>query len=184
MATSGQLTASTLEALLQDGKLTGAWILDPSRSRVSLKSRSMWGMAPVKGVFGQVSGQGTVSSAGEVTGTISVAAASVDTKVAKRDTHLRSADFFDAENHPSIVFDVQRITPASEGVTVTGTLTVRERTQPLSFAARVSSFDGDEVWLDADARVNRKDFGLTWNQLGMASMNNTITIHAVFTRQA
>jgi polyisoprenoid-binding protein YceI len=39
---------------------------------------------------------------------------------------------------------------------------------------------GDEVWLDAEVKVNRDDFGLTWNQLGMASMSNTITVHAVF----
>lgn len=183
MAPSGQLTASALDTLLRGGRLAGAWTLDPARSRISLQSRSMWGMAPVKGVFGQVSGQGTVSPAGEAKGTITVAAASIETKVAKRDTHLRSADFFDAENHPSIVFDVGGIAPASEGVTVNGTLTVRDRTRPLSFAARVSSFDGDEVWLDADVKVNRADFGLTWNQMGMASMNNTITIHAVFTKR-
>ncbi len=183
MAPSGQLTASALDALLRDQKLAGTWTLDPSRSQVRLKSRSMWGMAPVKGVFRQVTGQGTVSAAGQVSGTITVAAASIDTKVAKRDTHLRSADFFDSENHPSIVFGVNGITPAGEGVTVTGTLTVRDRTRPLSFAAQVSSFDGDEVSLDADVPVNRADFGLTWNQLGMASMNNTITIHAVFAKQ-
>ena len=41
----------------------------------------------------------------------------------------------------------------------------------------------DEAWLDADVKVNRADFGLTWNQMGMASMNNTITIHAVFTKR-
>lgn len=183
MAPSGQLTASALGTLLHDGKLAGTWILDPSRSRISLKSRSMWGMAPVKGVFGQFTGQGTVSPAGEAKGMITVAAASIDTKIAKRDTHLRSADFFDAGNHPNIVFDVGGITPASEGVTVTGTLTVRDRTRPLSLVARVSSFDGDEVWLDADVKVDRSDFGLTWNQMGMASMNNTITIHAVFTKR-
>ena len=48
--------------------------------------------------------------------------------------------------------------------------------------ARVSSFDGAEIWLDAQVEVNRADFGLTSNQLGMASMNNTITVHAAFTR--
>ena len=42
--------------------------------------------------------------------------------------------------------------------------------------------DGDEVWLDAEIQVDRADFGLTWNLLGMTSMHNTITVHAVFTR--
>jgi polyisoprenoid-binding protein YceI len=183
MTPSGQLAAPAVQALLQDGKLTGSWTLDPARSEIRLKSRSMWGMAPVKGVFREVSGSGTVAADGTVSGTITVAAGSIDTKVAKRDTHLRSADFFDTGNHPSITFTVDQITPASNGATVTGSLTVRDRTRPVTLGASVSAFDGDEVWLDTELKVNRADYGLTWNQLGMASMHNTITIHAVFTRK-
>jgi polyisoprenoid-binding protein YceI len=183
MASSGQMTASALQALLRDAKLAGAWTLDASRSEIRLRSKSMWGMASVRGVFHEVAGSGTVSSAGEVTGTVTVSAGSVDTKNAKRDTHLRSADFFDVANHPSIVFRVDSIRPASAGVTVTGSLIVRDRARPVSFDATVSSSDGGEVWLDADVQVNRSDFGLMWNQMGMASMRNTITVHAVFTKQ-
>ena len=46
------------------------------------------------------------------------------------------------------------------------------------------SIDGDEVHLDGDLLVDRAGFGLTWSPMGMASLNNTITVHAVFTRQA
>jgi len=141
----------------------------------------MWGLAPVKGVFREVTGNGTVSAAGEVTGTITVAARSVDTKNKKRDEHLRSADFFDAANHPDITFTVDGIKPGNGGVRVTGSLTVRDQTRPVSFDATVSSIDG-ETWLDGEIQVNRADFGLIWNQMGMASMRNTITVHAVFTR--
>ncbi len=183
MTPSGQLAAPAVQALLEDGKLGGSWTLDATRSEIQLKSRSMWGMAPVKGVFREVSGSGTVAPDGTVSGTLTVVAGSIDTKLAKRDTHLRSADFFDAGNHPSITFTVDQIRPASTGVTVTGSLTVRDRTRPVTFGASVSAFDGDEVWLDAELKVNRADYGLTWNQLGMASMHNTITIHAVFTRR-
>jgi polyisoprenoid-binding protein YceI len=49
--------------------------------------------------------------------------------------------------------------------------------------AQVSGNDGTEVELDGEIQVNRADFGLTWNQLGMTSMNNTITVHAVFTKK-
>jgi polyisoprenoid-binding protein YceI len=181
MAPSGQLTSSALEELIQDGNLAGSWTLDTARSEVRLKSRSMWGLAPVKGVFREVTGNGTVSAAGEVTGTITVAARSVDTKNKKRDEHLRSADFFDVANHPDITFTVDGIKPGNGGVRVTGSLTVRDQTRPVSFDATVSSADG-ETWLDGEIQVNRADFGLTWNQMGMASMRNTITIHAVFTR--
>jgi polyisoprenoid-binding protein YceI len=57
------------------------------------------------------------------------------------------------------------------------------RTRPLSFDA-VATVPGDGgIWLDAKVRVNRADFGLTWNQLGMVALNSDLTIHAVFTRQ-
>ncbi len=183
MAPSGQTTTSDVQVLLRDGTLAGEWALDPSASTIGLKSKSMWGLAPVKGVFREVTGQGTVSAAGEVSGTISVAAASVDTKMKKRDAHLRSADFFDTGNYSDITFTMDRLTPSGDGVTVAGRLTVRDRTQPVSFPATVSVFAPDEVWLDAEIKVNRADFGLTWNQMGMASMANTLTVHAVFAKR-
>src|SRR6476646_11528646 len=106
MAPSGQLTSAALQALVQDGNLAGTWTLDTARSEVRLKSRSMWGLAPVKGVFREVTGNGTVSASGDVTGTITVAARSVDTTNKTRDEHPRSADFFDAATHPATTFTV------------------------------------------------------------------------------
>jgi polyisoprenoid-binding protein YceI len=182
MAPSEQLTSPAVQALLHGGTLAGSWTLEPVRSQVQLKTRHTWGLRPLTGVFLQVTGNGTVSAAGEVTGTITVAAGSIDTKNKQRDKHLRSADFFDIATHPDFTFAVEDIRPASGGVRVTGGLTVRGRTRPVSFDATVSSLDG-EVWLDGEVPVNRADFGLTWNRLGIASMNNTIVVHAVFTRQ-
>ena len=181
MAPTGQLTGPAVQTLLTDGTLAGNWTLDSSRSTVGLRSKSMWGLAPVKGTFREVSGTGTVSAAGEVSGTLTLAAASVDTKNSKRDTHLRSADFFDSDNHPGITFSVTGVRPSDQGITVSGALTVRDRTRPLSLEATASVLETGEVRLDGEVRVNRADFGLTWNQMGMASMDNTITIHAVFT---
>jgi polyisoprenoid-binding protein YceI len=182
-APSGQNTAPELPALLTDGALAGTWALDPVRSSVRLKSRSMWGLEPVHGVFGELSGHGTVTPAGEVSGTVTVAAASIDTKNTKRDTHLRTADFFDTGNHPDITFTADGIRPSGQGVTVTGALTVRDRTRPLSFAATASVCRDGEIWVEAELPINRADFGLTWNRLGMTSMHNTLTIHAVFSRR-
>jgi polyisoprenoid-binding protein YceI len=182
MSESGQTTSSALQELLRDGKLAGSWALDAARSEIGLKSKSIWGLVPVKGVFREVTGTGTVSAAGDATGTITVAARSIDTKNKKRDEHLRSADFFDVARTPDITFAAEQVTPSAEGVTVSGALTVGDRTRPVSFAARVSG-DETQVVLDGETEVNRADFGLTWNQLGMTSMNNTITVHAVFTRQ-
>ena len=182
MAPSGQTNAPALQALLEDAALTGTWTLDGAKSTVSLRSKSMWGLVSVKGAFRQLSGQGTVSAAGDVSGTMNVSAASIDTKNKKRDTHLRSADFFDSDTYPDITVTVNQARPSGQGVTVSGSLTVRDRTRPLTFDATVSAISAGEVSLDAEVEIDRSDFGLTWNQMGMASMHNTITVHAVFTR--
>ena len=182
MASQGQPTTSALQALAGDGTLTGSWILDPARSEVRLESRHTWGLLPVRGVFGQVTGSGTVTAAGQVTGTLNVAAGSIDTKNKMRDKDLRSAKLFDVASHPDITFTVDGVQPAGGGARVTGSLTVRGRTRPLSFDAKVSAAAG-EVQLDAEVPVNRADFGLDYSPLRMASLNNTITVHAVFTRQ-
>jgi polyisoprenoid-binding protein YceI len=179
---SGQKAASP-QGLLKEETLAGEWILDPAKSAIGLKSRSMWGLTPVTGVFGKVHGHGTVYTDGSVSGTITVAAASIETKNTRRDTHLRSADFFDSGNYPDIIFTADGIRPSGQRVQVTGTLTVRDRTQPLSFDAGASVHGDGEIWLDAEVRINRASFGLTWNQMGMASMHSTLTIHTVFTRQ-
>jgi polyisoprenoid-binding protein YceI len=183
MTESQQVTRPTAQELLQDGTLAGSWALDPARSVIGVKSKSLWGMLPIKGVFREVTGSGTVSAAGDVAGTLTVAAGSIDTKMKKRDEHLRSADFFDVANYPDITFAAEQVTPSGEGVTLTGTLTVRDRTRPVTLAAKVSGFDGAQLELDGEIQVNRADFGLTWNQLGMVSVHNTITVHAVFIRQ-
>lgn len=183
MAPSEQLTAPAIRELLKDAALAGEWILDPSRSTVSLKNRSMKGLARVNGVFRQVTGTGTVSPTGEVSGAITVVAASIDTTNARRDTHLRSADFFDSDNYPDITFTTDGIRPSAHGVTVTGTLSVRDRARPLTFDGTAAVHGDGEVWLDAEVHINRADFGLTWNLMGMTSMDNTLTVHAVFTKR-
>jgi polyisoprenoid-binding protein YceI len=181
-APSGQMTATALQALLKDGDLAGEWVLDPGQSSIRLKSKSVAGLVRVNGIFREVSANATISADGEVSGTLSVAAASIDTKNTRRDSHLRTADFFDSANYPDITFSADGIRPSGAGVAVTGALTVRDRTRPLSFDAAASVQGDGVIWLDAEVHINRADFGLTWNQLGLVSMNNTLAIHAVFTR--
>jgi polyisoprenoid-binding protein YceI len=183
MALSEQATAPALEELLEDAALVGEWILDPARSSIALTNRTLWGLVPVRGVFRQVSGYGVVSAAGEVSGTLTVGAASVDTKNTRRDTHLRSGDFFDAESHPEMIYTVKRIRPAGTGVTVTGMLKVRDRTRPLSFDGTAEVRADGEIWVDATVQIDQSDFGLTWNLMGSVGRTSTITVHAVFTKQ-
>jgi polyisoprenoid-binding protein YceI len=182
-ARSGQLKAPAAHDLRGEGALAGEWVLDPRATSVGLKTKSIGGLVPVNGVFHEVSGSGTVSAGGEVTGILKVAAASIDTKQAKRDAHLRSADFFDTGKYADITFSVSGIEQSDQGVAVTGLLTVRNRTRPLTFVAVASVQGNGEIWLDAGVRINRADFGLTWNRLGLISMTNDLTIHAVFTRR-
>jgi polyisoprenoid-binding protein YceI len=99
-----------------------------------------------------------------------------------RDKDLRSAKLFDIASHPDITYTVDGMQPASGRVRVAGRLTVRGHTRPLPFDAKLAA-TADEVRLDTEIPVNRADFGLTYSPMRMASLNNTITIRAVFTRQ-
>jgi polyisoprenoid-binding protein YceI len=181
MTTPAQTSAS-LQAKLGDGSLAGHWTLDSGRSSATLRSKSMWGLVAVKGTFGQLEGSGTISPAGEATGSIALASDSLVTKNKKRDTHLRSGDFFQSEKYPHITFSVAKVVPSGEGVTVSGTLTVRDRSRQISFPATADLAGDGDITLDAAVQVDRSEFGLTWNQMGMASMQSTIGIHAVFTK--
>jgi polyisoprenoid-binding protein YceI len=182
MTTSAGQAPEALRAQLESGSLAGDWVLDPARSTAGLWNKGLWGLVTVKGAFGSIEGGGTVSPAGEVTGRIALAAGTLDTGNKKRDAHLRSADFFLAEKYPVITFTADKLLPAGDGVTVSGTLTVRDRSRPLSFPATVTLAGDGAVMLDATVQVDRSQFGLTWNQMGMSSLTSTVTIHAVFTR--
>jgi polyisoprenoid-binding protein YceI len=181
MTAPTKLTSTELQAQLAAGSLAGNWTVDPGLSSVSLHSTSLWGLAKVKGSLGDVGGHGTVSPAGDLTGEITVATAALDTKNAKRDKHLRAEEMLSSEKHPVITFTVGSVSLAGGEVTVAGTLTVRGQSRPLTFPAAIA-LDGGTAVLDATVHIDRSDFGITWNQLGMASMINDITVHAVFTR--
>jgi polyisoprenoid-binding protein YceI len=183
MRPHAQQAGSDLEALVQDGTLTGSWTLDTVRSEVLLESRHTWGMLRVRGTFRQVRGNGTVTAEGQVAGSLTVVAGSIETKNKMRDKDLRSAKIFDIASYPDITYTVDGMQPGGEGVRVTGRLTIRGQTRPLPFDAKVAA-TADEVRIDAEVPVNRADFGLTYSPLGMASLNNTITVRAVFTRQS
>ncbi|MFE6822874.1 YceI family protein [Streptomyces sp. NPDC057690] len=162
---------------------TGLWQLDTGASTVALKHKAMWGLATAKGVFAIVGGGGEVAADGTVTGTLVLDAASIDTKNAKRDAHLRSADFFDVEKYPEITFAVRGAELGADGaVKVSGQLTVHGISRPQNFTARLSQADADAVTLDATFTVDRNEFGITLNQLGMMGGLTTITTTLRFTR--
>lgn len=162
---------------------TGLWQLDPARSTVAVSHKTMWGMVTVKGAFTAVSGEGEVRPDGSALGTLTLEAASLDTKHAKRDKHLRSADFFDVDNHPVVTFVVSGAVPGADGsADVTGQLTVRGITRPQSFQARVTQAGPAAVDLTAELTVDREQFGMGWNQMGMMRGLTTATATLRFTR--
>jgi polyisoprenoid-binding protein YceI len=164
---------------------TGLWQLDPARSTVALQHKTMWGLVTVKGTYTAVTGEGEVRPDGSASGTLTLDAASLDTKNAKRDKHLSSADFFDAGQHPEIIFSVRSAVPgADDTVEVSGQLTVRGISRPQSFTARVTDADADAVTLNAELTVDRAEFGLDWNQLGMIRGLTTVTAALRFARRA
>ncbi|TXS46540.1 YceI family protein [Streptomyces sp. uw30] len=164
---------------------TGTWQLDSTASTVALRHRTMWGLVTVKGAFAAVAGNGEVRPDGSAVGTITLDAASLDTRSAKRDEHLRSADFFDAANHPEITFSV-RSAELRDGdeVHVVGQLTVRGISRPTSVTARLVGTDDRSLTLEAEFTVDREQFGMSWNQLGMMRGLTTVTGTLRFTRTA
>jgi len=159
---------------------TGTWKLDPAATSVEFHTKAVW-VLPVKGTFQAKEGEGTVTHDGDITGTLVLDAASVDTKIKKRDTHLRTADFFDVETFPTITYEVTGGRPTGPGaVELDGTLTVHGTPAPLTVAATVAA-DGDSVTISATAEVDRSAWGLTLTPMG-AGLHNRILIDARYTR--
>lgn len=164
---------------------TGLWQLDRTASTVAVRHKTMWGLVTVKGSFTALSGQGEVKPDGTAQGAITLDAASLDTKNAKRDQHLRSADFFDTDHHAEITFVVRRAEVRSgDTAQITGQLTVRGISRPQSFTARIAQADTDSVTLEAEFAVDRGQFGMGWNQLGMMRGLTTIDATLRLTRTA
>ncbi|MEU3794191.1 YceI family protein [Streptomyces fructofermentans] len=162
---------------------TGPWQLDPARSTVAFAHRTMWGLVTVKGTFGAVAGEGEVLPDGTARGSVTLEAASLDTGNAKRDQHLRGADFFDAERHPTLVLAVDEAVVGQDGTAaVTGRLTVRGESSPQSVTASIAGAGTDEVVLTAEFTVDRARFGMGWNQLGMIRGLATVTSTLAFVR--
>ena len=175
-------TASELIADTQPGT---TWTLARDRSKVTFRNKTLWGAATVKGTFSDLDGSGEITLAHTVTGHLRIGAASLSTGIGKRDDHLRSADFFDVGENPVISVDVH-------GATVTGpdaveldvTLTIRKIARRLHLPATVTVVDDGAVRITASTDVDRKEFDVGGNMLGMVGPIARLVAEAVFTPKA
>ena len=172
-----------VQALVRDGALAGRWVLDPRASRVEFRVRHFWGAVTVRGWFERLEGEGSVGPDGKVAGQLVMDAGSLDTKNKQRDRHLRSADFFDAQNHPRVVVTVSRAERTHGAqLAAEGELEAAGVREPLSFTAEVVDTSPDAVTLQAELTVDRSRFGMTWSPMRMTSMQATGSVTARFTR--
>ena len=147
------------------------WAIDPAHSVVELAVKHMM-FSTVKGRFANVAGTIVLDeqnlAASSVTAEID--AASIDTRESQRDAHLRSADFLDVENYPTIVFRSTAVVPRGrDRFVVAGDLTIHGVTQEVSLEAELvgkgtDPWGGQRVGFAAATEISRKEFGLTWNQ--------------------
>jgi len=171
-------------APLPGAAAAGHYVLDPAGSSVSFMHKAIWGLVTVRGKFTGLSGEGDVGADGSVSGHLDIEASSVDTGHAKRDKHLRSADFFHTDAHPSITFSARGARPAAGGdLAVDGEISARGSTRPLALTAKIVEATPDSATLTAQEQIDRADFGMTWNQLGMLRGLATVSVTARFNRQ-
>lgn len=147
------------------------WKLDPAHSVAEFKVKHMM-ISNVKGQFSGISGELFFDEA-ELTNShveVSVAADSINTRDAQRDAHLKSADFFHVEKFPTLEFKSTRITRNGDGeLALAGELTIHGVTRRVVFNVEGPAPAAKDPWgntrlgLSATTRINRKDFGLTWN---------------------
>jgi polyisoprenoid-binding protein YceI len=160
----------------------GTWVLDPSATTIELRTKAMWGLANVKGTFKAVEGGATVTSDGGLSGTVVIDASSVNTGNKRRDTHLRSADFFESDKYPTFTYTATEASPTAEdNLKVTGTLTVHGHTRPLEVTGTVVQADGSSAIINAEVEIDRSAWGLTWAKMG-ARLINQVAVRARFTK--
>jgi polyisoprenoid-binding protein YceI len=142
----------------------GIWNVDASHSEVGFTARHLM-VSKVRGQFKDFTAVVTVAQPFEQsTVEATVQLASIDTNSADRDAHVKSPDFFDVENNPTMTFKSTRVTDHN----LEGLLTIKGVSKPVSFdldfgGVSADPWGGTRAGFEATAEINRKDFGLTWN---------------------
>jgi len=164
------------------------WNIDPAHSVAEFKVKHMM-IANVKGYFSKITGVLTRDESNMVNSSVevSIEAASIETRDAQRDTHLKSADFFDVEKHPFLSFKSNGINQVRDGeLSVEGDLTIHGVTRKVTFDVEGPTPPAKDPWgntriaISGNTRISRKDFGLTWNaalETGGILVGDEVTIN-------
>lgn len=153
---------------------TTVWAIDPAHTTVEFTAKHMM-ITKVKGRFVEVQGQVEVDVEHPERSSVQaeIQAASIDTRTEGRDEHLRSADFLDVANYPTITFKSKQVEGASlnagDEFTVTGDLTIHGTTREVTLDVEYEGkgkdpWGGERASFSANGKIDRRDFGLTWNQ--------------------
>jgi polyisoprenoid-binding protein YceI len=161
----------------------GNWRLDPAGSSADFYVKHFWGAITVHGRFERLEGEGVVGPDGTVTGVLRLDAASLNTKNKTRDKHLRSADFFDTEHHPTVTITVTRLTAGPDGALASEIrLDISGHSQQIGPAVQVVEASTGTVSLRAEVSIDRTAFEMTWSPLGMAARQARVIVIARFVR--
>ena len=146
------------------------WKLDPSHSTVEFSAKHLM-ITTVKGRITDVAGTIYIDEKNPQNSSVeaTLKAASLDTRTDQRDQHLRSADFLDVEKFPEIKFRSTRIQGDKDSFKLTGDLTIRDVTKPITLDVEFKGetkdpWGGERVGFSANGKIDRREFGLTWNQ--------------------
>ncbi|HXL20150.1 MAG TPA: YceI family protein [Streptosporangiaceae bacterium] len=151
-------------------ELTGTYTLDPAHSRIGFVARHAM-VTKVRGAFNEFEGTATLDGANPANSSaqVTISAASIDTRNAQRDEHLRGNDFLAMQEYPKITFASTGVRQAGETTfDVTGDLTIKGVTNsitiPFEFeGAAKDPFGNERVGFEGSVAINRKDYGVTWN---------------------
>ena len=150
-------------------ELKGTYVLDPSHTTIGFVTRHAM-VTKVRGSFEEYTGTATIDGANPSASTLDVdiKAASINTRNADRDAHVRSGDFFDVETYPNVTFRGTDFVIKGDVVEVTGDLTIRDVTKsitiPFEFqGAATDPFGNKRIGFEGETTILRSDFGLTWN---------------------
>ncbi|ASD62981.1 YceI family protein [Bdellovibrio bacteriovorus] len=149
---------------------TTKWNIDPMHSSANFTIKHMM-IAKVHGGFEKLSGSLSLDSSDITKSSIEavIDASSINTRETQRDTHLKSADFFDVEKYPTLNFKSTKVEKDGDDLKVTGNLTIHGVTKEVVLAVEGPTaemkdpYGNIKIGISATTKIKRKDFGLTWN---------------------